>query len=378
MNKILFVVDERKNGGASKVLEMIFNNIPNLKADILVLHNNGDRFENLKNANIIYGSSFFNVCDLSLKEVIKKLQILKIVKKIKLIFLLKTGLIKYAIKKERKKMKLPSYDIEISFKDGFGTYFVAHGDSKKKIRWLHNDYSMNNPGKHYKKSYTKAIKEFDKVVAIGKTIKDNFNEKYGMKEKTIVISNIVEKPNATKIDNSEKMHKFELLCVGRLAKVKRYDMLIDIVAKLNSNKLFDNAVLKIIGGGEEKEYLESKINELNLKEKVILYGNQNEPWRYSNNTDLFVMCSKYEACPLTVVESQLVGIPVISVNFSSAKELIDKKNGFIVDNNFDELYNNIEKIIKNPKLLEEKKENLKNYIYDNNKIIKDICKLLEI
>ena len=168
MNKILFVVDERKNGGASKVLEMIFNNIPKLKADILVLHDNGDRLKHLKNANVIFGSSFFDTCDLSLKQLIKEFKIIKIIKKLNLIFLMKTGLIKYSIKKQRKLMNLPSYDIEISFKDGFGTYFVAYGDSKNKIRWLHNDYSMNDPGKHYKKSYQDAIKEFDKVVAIGK------------------------------------------------------------------------------------------------------------------------------------------------------------------------------------------------------------------
>lgn len=377
MKKILFVVDERKAGGVSKVLESIFENISNLKADILVLHNNGDKLENIKNANIIYGPSFFDTCDLSFKSLVKQVKIIKIIKKMYLIFLMKTGLVKYAIKSKRKKMNLEKYDIEISFKNGFDTYFVAHGNSKKKVIWLHNDYGMNNPGKHYEKSYTNAIKMFDTVVAIGKIIKENFNDKYGMESKTIVIPNIINMPITTSVSN-EKTNDFEMICVGRLSLVKRYDMLIDIVYKLNSNNLFDNCVLKIIGDGEERVILEKKINDLNLKEKVLLLGNQNEPWRYANNSDLFVMCSKYEARPLTVVESQLVGIPVISVNFSSVKELIDEKNGFIVDNNFDALYNGIEKIIKNRNLLEERKNNLKNYKYDNDKIIKKIIKLFDL
>ena len=90
MKKILFVVDERKKGGASKVLESIFDNIPKLKADILVLHNNGNCLNNIKNAKIIYGSRFFDVCDLPLNSVIKSLNIIKIIKKLYLIFLMKT------------------------------------------------------------------------------------------------------------------------------------------------------------------------------------------------------------------------------------------------------------------------------------------------
>ena len=65
---------------------------------------------------------------------------------------MKTGLIKYKIKKERKKILTEKYDIEISFKDGIGNFFVAYGDSNFKIRWLHADYSVKNPGKNYFRS----------------------------------------------------------------------------------------------------------------------------------------------------------------------------------------------------------------------------------
>lgn len=77
--------------------------------------------------------AFFEVVDLSLKEVIKTKNIFKIIKKIYLVFLMKTGLIKGKIKKERMKCLSKKYDTEVAFKDGFTALFTAYGDSEKRF-----------------------------------------------------------------------------------------------------------------------------------------------------------------------------------------------------------------------------------------------------
>ena len=103
MKKILFVVDERKMGGVSIVLENLFKSFKNTKFDLLSLHDIGGYFENLDNVRLISGTSIFEACDISLKDAIKSKNVLLLFKKIYLIILMKTGLIKYKIKKERKK-----------------------------------------------------------------------------------------------------------------------------------------------------------------------------------------------------------------------------------------------------------------------------------
>ena len=104
---ILFVVDEKRMGGVSVLLEDILNNI-NIKKyniDIAILHNAGDYLNNLpKSINIIYGTSFFNTVDLTLKQAINSKSIKIIYSKLRLILLMKTKLIKNRIIKERKKM----------------------------------------------------------------------------------------------------------------------------------------------------------------------------------------------------------------------------------------------------------------------------------
>lgn len=87
---VLFVVDEKRMGGVSVLLEDILNmiNIKNYSIDVLVLHNNGSMLNNLpKDVNIIYGTSYFEAIDYTLKEVLKSGDFKRIYYKIKLFWI---------------------------------------------------------------------------------------------------------------------------------------------------------------------------------------------------------------------------------------------------------------------------------------------------
>ena len=84
---LLIVVDERKMGGVSILLEDMINLgvFSDYDTDILVLHNNGSRLNNVK-ANVIYGTKFFNTIDLTIKEVLKTKKMNLIFSKVILFF----------------------------------------------------------------------------------------------------------------------------------------------------------------------------------------------------------------------------------------------------------------------------------------------------
>ena len=97
MKNVLFVVDERCMGGVSVLLMDMFKMMDTSKMDIdlLVLHDRGDMFNELpNNAHLMFGSNYFSAIDLTLKEVIKSKNIKTLYHKLKVIFDLKTGLIK--------------------------------------------------------------------------------------------------------------------------------------------------------------------------------------------------------------------------------------------------------------------------------------------
>lgn len=385
MNKILFVVDERKMGGVSVLLEDILKmgDFSNKSIDILVLHNNGEMFENLpQNINIIYGTEFFDIIDIPFKSLIKSLNIKKIIKKITLFFYLKTGLIKHKILKERKKILKFSYDVEIAFKDGFPVIFTAYGDSSKKISWLHSSYKTFDPTKKYRGLFNKILSNIDVVVAVSEDTLKSFIQIYDIKCKTIVVPNIVNTDRIIKNskENSDwiKDENFlNFVSVGRLHIHKGYDQLISALHKLKLEKKLENIKVTIFGDGPEKENLNNLIKDFGLENHVILYGYVSNPYKYIKDSDLFILPSRSESFGLVIVESLTLGVPVISTLNDATESLISQgENGLIVENSIEGLYNGLSQVIDNLSILNEFKENLKNYKYGNDKSINLINDLI--
>ena len=386
MKKILFVVDENKMGGVSILLEDLLKmiNLKDKKIDILVLHNSGDRLRNIpKEINVIYGSKYFDIIDLPIKEVIKTRSLLKILKKVVLVFDMKTGLIEKKIKRERKKTLKNKYDIEIAFKDGFTALFTSFGDAEKKIHWLHYDYKKANPNAKYSKLFHKILPKFNNIIAVSKGVMDDFNKIYHLEGKTRVISNLIDinKIKSKSVEFDRKKEKnLEIISVGRLHYMKGYDRFIRAIGKLYDEKLLDKVNFKIYGDGPEKNNLENLIKELGLNKFITLEGKVNNPYVHMKDSDLFVLSSVYEPFGLVIVEALTLGVPVLATQNSETNKLIkDGIDGLIVENSEEGLYSGLKDIIINKKKINLLKENAKKFDYSsqNKQILLQLENLLK-
>lgn len=386
MKNILLVVDERKMGGVSILLEDLINNmdLKDKAIDILVLHNNGDRLENIKDkVNIIYGTKYFDAIDIPLKEIIKSFNIGLFLKKLRLVFEMKTGLIEKRIIKERKKILSKKYDVEVAFKDGFTALFVGFGNCPKKIHWLHYDYKTQNANAKYDKLFKRVLPMFSKIIAVSKGVMDDFNNLYHLENKTKVIDNFIDtkkiKSMMKKKPSKKSNQELNLISVGRLHYQKGYDRLIEVFNKLNKDNLLNNVKLHIYGDGPEEERLKKLITLYNLNDIIILEGRTNNPYEKIVNSDLFILSSVYEPFGLVIVEAMTLQVPVLAAANSATSKLIDNnKNGLIVDNSIEGLYEGLKRIILNKDLINKWKESLKDYDYDDNnkRIIKEVLDIL--
>lgn len=377
MRKILFVVDERQMGGVSVLLYDILKriNMRKFNVDVMILHNNGDYLDDLpEGVNVIYGSPFFEVVDLSLKEVIKTKSIFKIIKKIYLVFLMKTGLIKGKIKKERKKCLSKKYDSEVAFKDGFTALFTAYGDSEKKIHWLHTDYVMHDCTAKYHNLFEKTFPLFDKIIGISHAVVERFNQVYpGIQCE--VIYNLIDIAKIKKMGEENDIHLgdgINFVSCGRIHEMKGYDRLINVFHRLDDMGLLKHVSLTIIGDGPDFSKVQNLVQEYGLKDKVKLLGRRKNPYPYVKAADAFLMCSRYEPFGLVVLEAMVLGTPVISTEVASIREIMREDYGIITDNNEEGLINAIAEVIKNPNYLNKYRENLKKYNYNCDKIVKEI------
>jgi glycosyltransferase involved in cell wall biosynthesis len=152
--------------------------------------------------------------------------------------------------------------------------------------------------------------------------------------------NIVYVPNGVDFDEialSEEAKKPDLsrrkiiLYVGRLHKIKRVDDL--IVAFSILIKKGWNALLLIVGDGEESERLRKLVEELNLEGKVVFTGAVKHRiiYRFMRSADVFVLPSIMEGNPRSVLEAMACRVPIVATSVPGIKDLIiDGEDGLLV------------------------------------------------
>jgi glycosyltransferase involved in cell wall biosynthesis len=103
--------------------------------------------------------------------------------------------------------------------------------------------------------------------------------------------------------------KFVLGHTGRLAEVKNQAFILGLMPEILKKK--NNAVLMLIGDGEDRKTLEDTAKELGVSDKVIFVGNVTNVQDYLSAMDIFVFPSLYEGLPLSILEVQANGLPCI-------------------------------------------------------------------
>jgi glycosyltransferase involved in cell wall biosynthesis len=102
-----------------------------------------------------------------------------------------------------------------------------------------------------------------------------------------------------------------ILAVGRLKAQKNFALLLAAFAELLRER---EAVLAIVGEGEERPKLEAAIRTLGLGERVLLPGLSLTPGDWYQGADLFVLSSDYEGFALVLAEAMHFGLPIVSTD----------------------------------------------------------------
>lgn len=106
-----------------------------------------------------------------------------------------------------------------------------------------------------------------------------------------------------------------LVNIGRLESEKCQIALVRIFSEIN--RKLPATKLVILGQGRLHNVLETFINKMGLKNKVLLWGFEQNPYRILANSYLFLLTSINEGFPNAMVESMSLGIPIISTDCDS-------------------------------------------------------------
>ena len=166
----------------------------------------------------------------------------------------------------------------------------------------------------------------------------------GINHETICINNWWH-PKLKKIQN--KNNKYAL-AVGRLEKVKGFDLLIASWKNICAN-------LVIIGSGKERNKLNELIEQNNLSEKVKIIDavKKEELLNYYQDASVLIISSRDEGGPRVALEALYLEIPVISNDEGHMSQILPKEL-LAEKNNQSALQDMLEKYVDNIHLYNQK------------------------
>ncbi len=101
-----------------------------------------------------------------------------------------------------------------------------------------------------------------------------------------------------------------MICVGRLEPQKGQDILLEACGLLT--KLGSTFKLWLVGDGPMRQALQDQVIKLGLTDRVVFLGFRQDIPRLLASADLFVLPSRYEAAPVSVLEALAAGLPVVA------------------------------------------------------------------
>lgn len=160
--------------------------------------------------------------------------------------------------------------------------------------------------------------------------------------------------NASLSGSLSTQRKKEITTIGRFEFQKNHEMTIRAFSTISP--MFPDYKLMIYGGGVLENEIRELIDTLNMKDKIFLCGRIPEVHERIKDSTLFVMSSRWEGMPNSLMEAMALGLPCISTDcpVGGPKELIeDGVNGFLIpvedqnalENKIIEALSNLDKIL---------------------------------
>ncbi len=179
--------------------------------------------------------------------------------------------------------------------------------------------------------------------------------------------------NENKSENRTRMraelaleeHDIAIAIVGRLAPVKDHPFFLDVVEQV-AEKTKKRIRVFIVGDGSERELIEAHANEINTKHTgLITFTSWIEDIASLNHAmDIICLTSKNEGTPVSLIEAQAAGVPVISTDVGGVRDIVlDGLTGFIVSQGDTKSYiSKLLELIENDELRAEMSRNGWNHV----------------
>ena len=167
-------------------------------------------------------------------------------------------------------------------------------------------------------------------VALSPKVQATILSFYGLKEEQVpMIYNGVDLGKCCPKEDYSLSKPARLLHIGRFNEQKNHKGLLEAFAQIV--KTFPDCCLQLIGDGDLEEETKDNVKSLGLQEKVLFLGNQTNVYPFLQEADLFLLPSKFEGMPMTIIEAMGTGIPIVASAVGGVPDMLeDGVSGILV------------------------------------------------
>ncbi len=203
------------------------------------------------------------------------------------------------------------------------------------IATCHTWYSDTMKMRLFERLDKRVLRGFDHVVAVSDEIRADLVANGVSPGNVSQIDNGISAPDRDPEARASVRSEFGIapeaplvVQIGRLAKSKRNDLLLDAVARL-PGAVPVNVLL--VGEGEQRQALEEKARSLGIDARVIFCGFRSDAHRLIAAADVLALTSNKEGLPIVLLEAMAIGCPIVSTPVGAVPTILHSgENAWLV------------------------------------------------
>ena len=212
----------------------------------------------------------------------------------------------------------------------------------KLFGWIHNSFEALFSetslyiGPDRKRHYVYQFRKLDKVILLCQHDADTYRQYDSSFLPSVIYNPLTLQPRDLSKGNSKRF-----LAVGRFSKRhKGFDLLIEAF-HLFAKKAADWE-LDIVGEGIEEELYKTLIKKYHLESRVTIHPFTNNIQEYYSRAQIYVLSSRWEGFGLVLVEAMAHGLPIVSSDLPTSKEIMGDFALYFKNGDIDELAQRLE------------------------------------
>lgn len=158
-------------------------------------------------------------------------------------------------------------------------------------------------------------------VALTSTVKESIARVYGICEcKIPTVFNGIDLNRCIQKESYSHGESIELLHIGRFFDQKNHEGMLRAFKRIHEQ--IPATHLRLIGDGELMEQVRLSAEELGIADAVIFEGKQANVYPYLHAADLFLLPSRYEGMPITLIEAMGSALPIVATEVGGIPDML--------------------------------------------------------